>query len=203
MTVHTIQHKMLGFVKSSKSFLIDEDDIVLIDAGPFKGSARAILETLETMGKEPGSIDLCILTHRHRDHTGGLKALKDMCGFEVASHSEEAEPIEKATGVRVDHRLEDGDVVPRCGGIRVIHIPGHTEVNTCLLMGDKLFTGDTVFGRKGGLNPSPSYFNSDPDRAKREIFKLESFEFDAVYLSHGDDIPTGGREKLAELLRNL
>lgn len=129
--------------------------------------------------------------------------MKDMCGFEVASHSEEAEPIEKATGVRGDHRLEDGDVVPRCGGICVIHIPGHTEGNICLLMGDKLFTGDTVFGRKGGLNPPPSYFSSDPDRAKREIFKLESFEFDAVYLSHGDDIPTGGREKLAELLRNL
>ena len=80
--VHAIQHRMLGLVKSSKSFLIDEDDIVLIDAGPSKGSARAVLGTLEAIGKKSGSIDLCILTHRHRDHTGGLKALKDMCGFE-------------------------------------------------------------------------------------------------------------------------
>ncbi len=31
--IHAIQHKMLGLLKGSKSFLIDEDDLVLIDAG--------------------------------------------------------------------------------------------------------------------------------------------------------------------------
>jgi hypothetical protein len=58
-------------------------------------------------------------------------------------------------------------------------------------------------GRLCDSSRHPSYFSSDPERAKRGISKLESFEFDAVYLSHGDDISTGGREKLAELLRNL
>lgn len=203
MKVHAIQHKVFGLAKSSKSFLIEGDDVVLIDTGLSKGSARDVMRKLNDIGREPASIDLCILTHRHRDHVGGLKALKENCGFEVASHSAEAGHIEKSTGVKVDRRLDDGEVTPVCGGIRVIHVPGHTDGNICLLMGDKLFAGDTVFGKGGGLKTPPSRFSSDPEMARRGISKLEAFEFDAIYPSHGDDILTGGKGKLTELLRSL
>jgi glyoxylase-like metal-dependent hydrolase (beta-lactamase superfamily II) len=45
----------------------------------------------------------------------------------------------------VDLKVDDGDVI-RCGQveIRVLHTPGHTEDSTCLLVGDRLFTGDTL-----------------------------------------------------------
>lgn len=199
--IHAIQHKMLGLLKGSKSFLIDEDDLVLIDAGHSGGCARNVLKMVKVLGMDPGAIDLCILTHRHRDHVGGLRALKGICDFEVASHSAEADAIERATGVGVGLRLEDGEVIPRCGGIRVIHIPGHTGGNVCLLMGDALFSGDTFFGGRRGLRPPPTIYSSDPEEALRGITKLVTYEFEAVYLSHGEDIPIGGKERLEELLR--
>lgn len=201
--IHPIQHKVLGLFRVSKSFLVDCGELVLIDAGHSRGCSGNVVRAVRGLGREPREIALCVLTHRHRDHVGGLRAIEELCGFEVASHSAEAEEIEEATGVTVDHRLEDGDVMPMCGGIRVIHVPGHTQGNICLLMDGNLFAGDTLFGGNGGLRPPPSRFSSDPGEALESISKLEAFDFEAVYLSHGEDVLTGGRERLAGLLRNL
>ncbi|MCW3979533.1 MAG: MBL fold metallo-hydrolase, partial [Candidatus Bathyarchaeota archaeon] len=183
-------------VRVSKSFLVDCGELVLIDIGHSRGCSGNVFRALRGLGREPQEIALCVLTHRHRDHVGGLRALKELCGFEVASHATEAEAIEEATGVTVDHKLEDGDVMQRCGGIRVIHVPGHTHGNFCLLMDGSLFAGDTLFGGNGGLRPPPSRFSSDPGEALGGISKLEAFDFEAVYLSHGDDVLSGGKERL-------
>ena len=94
-----------------------------------------MVKATKRLDVEQGAIELCILTHRNRDHIGDLRALKETCSFEVASNRVEAEAIEKATGVSVDHKLEDGEVIPRCGGIRVINMIGHSQGNMCLLMG--------------------------------------------------------------------
>ena len=201
--IHPIQHKMMGLVRVSKSFLVDCEELVLIDTGHSRGCSGNVVRAVRGLGREPQEIVLCVLTHRHRDHVGGLRALKELCGFEVASHAAEAEAIEEATGVTVDHKLEDGDVVQRCGGIRVIHVPGHTRGNICLLMDGNMFAGDTLFGGNGGLRPPPSRFSSDPGEALAGISRLEAFDFEAVYLSHGDDVLTGGKERLGELLRSL
>jgi glyoxylase-like metal-dependent hydrolase (beta-lactamase superfamily II) len=64
----------------------------------------------------------------------------------------------------VDLKVDDGDVI-RCGHVefRVLHTPGHTEDSTCLLVGDRLFTGDTLLiggcGRTDlpGGNPEKQY----------------------------------------------
>ncbi len=132
-----------------------------------------------------------------------MKRLKDACGFNVAAHKLEAGPVEEATGVGVDMLLEDGQVIPLFGGIRVIHVPGHTDGNIALLMGRALFPGDSVFGDKGNLKPPPSRYNSDTDEALRSISTFTSYDFDAIYPSHGIDITTSGKEKLTELLRSL
>jgi glyoxylase-like metal-dependent hydrolase (beta-lactamase superfamily II) len=201
--IHVVQHRLLGLMSVSKSFLIDSSDLVLIDTGLSSGSARNVMSKLRELERAPGDIDLCILTHRHRDHVGGLKRLKDDCGFNVAAHKLEAGPVEEATGVGVDMLLEDGQVIPLCGGIRVIHVPGHTDGNIALLMGRALFPGDSVFGDKGSLKPSPSRYNSNTEEALRNISTLTSYDFDALYPSHGIDITISGKEKLTELLRSL
>jgi glyoxylase-like metal-dependent hydrolase (beta-lactamase superfamily II) len=194
---------MMGLVRVSKSFLVDCEELVLIDTGHSKGCTGNVVRAVRGLRRDPQEIVLCVLTHRHRDHVGGLRALKELCGFEVASHAAEAEAIEEATGVTVDHKLEDGDVMPRCGGIRVIHVPGHTRGNICLLMDGNLFAGDTLFGGNGGLRPPPSRFSFDPGEALGGISRLAAFDFEAIYLSHGDDVLTGGKERLGELLRSL
>lgn len=60
-----------------------------------------------------------------------------------------------------------------------------------------------MFGGRDGLRPPPSHFNSDPKEALRGVAKLDLYEFDAVYVSQGEDLPDGGKERLEELLKML
>jgi glyoxylase-like metal-dependent hydrolase (beta-lactamase superfamily II) len=77
-------------------------------------------------------------THTHADHQSACKILRERHGIKVVMHRAADAPY-------VDKRTEDGDII-QCGriGIKVIHTPGHTQDSTCLLAGDKIFTGDTL-----------------------------------------------------------
>jgi len=77
-------------------------------------------------------------THTHADHNSACKILKDRSGAKVAMHRATEAPY-------VDLRTEEGDIL-RCGqiAIRILHTPGHTEDSTCLLAGERIFTGDTL-----------------------------------------------------------
>jgi len=77
-------------------------------------------------------------THTHADHISACKLLRDRAGSKVVMHRAAEAPY-------VDVRVDDGDVI-RCGEIeiKVLHTPGHTEDSTCLLVGSRLFTGDTL-----------------------------------------------------------
>jgi glyoxylase-like metal-dependent hydrolase (beta-lactamase superfamily II) len=77
-------------------------------------------------------------THTHADHVSACKLLRHRVDAKVVMHRASDAPY-------VDIRVDDGDVI-RCGQleIRILHTPGHTEDSTCLLAGDRLFTGDTL-----------------------------------------------------------
>ncbi len=60
-----------------------------------------------------------------------------------------------------------------------------------------------MFGGRCSLRPPSSHFNSDPEEALRGIAKLDLYGFDAVYLSHEEDLPDGRKERLEELLKRL
>ena len=49
--------------------------------------------------------------------------------------------------VGVDRIVEDGEELPFCGGITVIHTPGHTPGHICLYIGQNktLIAGDALF----------------------------------------------------------
>lgn len=201
--IKAIQHTRFGLLKLSKSFLINGDGLILVDTGYSPGCAGNVLEALNEMGKAPGDIEICIITHSHRDHIGALKVLKEVCGFEVASHSAEAKAIEKATEVRVDRMLEDGGTLPHGGGTRVIHMPGHTAGNISLVVGNTLIAGDTLFRNFGRITPPPSFFSADQGQAVSSVSKLAEYEFDTIMFSHGGVIKTGGKKALLGLLEKL
>lgn len=85
-----------------------------------------------------------INTHDHFDHTGGNLALAAETGAEIAMH--------ESSHSKHDIELHDGDVL-NLGSIpmKIIHTPGHTPDSICILAGDELITGDTLFvGKIGG-----------------------------------------------------
>jgi len=84
------------------------------------------------------SVKYVIDTHHHGDHIAGNKDIKSRFGAKVVAH--------KLAKIVKDIGVVDGDVL-RLGRliIRVIHTPGHSPDSICLLIDNKLLTGDTLF----------------------------------------------------------
>jgi len=83
-------------------------------------------------------IAFLIDTHTHADHFSASREMAERLGVPVAMHS--LSPSAHAT-----MRLDDGDMV-RVGNLRLqaMHTPGHTRDSICLMMADRVFTGDTL-----------------------------------------------------------
>jgi glyoxylase-like metal-dependent hydrolase (beta-lactamase superfamily II) len=77
-------------------------------------------------------------THTHADHLSGSPRLKDLTGARMLMHA--ASPA-----ICVDRGLSDGDTI-ELGKLKidVIATPGHTHDSVCLVLPDRVLTGDTL-----------------------------------------------------------
>lgn len=89
-----------------------------------------------------------INTHHHADHTAGNNNLRSGFHAKIVAH--------RLSRVDKDVSVVDGDVIRVDGvAIRVIHTPGHSSDSICLLAGNKLLTGDTLFIGECGRTDLP------------------------------------------------
>jgi glyoxylase-like metal-dependent hydrolase (beta-lactamase superfamily II) len=79
-----------------------------------------------------------INTHSHGDHTGGNASLKEKTRAKIVAHAKSPRP--KDITVKDQDTLQLGKLT-----VKVIHTPGHTLDGICLLVDNKLITGDTLF----------------------------------------------------------
>ncbi|MGI6582764.1 MAG: MBL fold metallo-hydrolase [bacterium] len=168
---------------------------VLIDTG-FQHTAAQLAETIKHYNP-----DLLVITHFHGDHTGGLPLVKSMLpDIVIAAHKDEVPSL----SFPVERKLENGEeVVP---GLKVIHVPGHTDGNIALLFGEEkaLIAGDCIFGTEAGeLYPPPERFCKDVKMAERNIALLLDYDFDKLLLSHGKPILAKAKEKVAALVKTI
>ncbi|HSK04444.1 MAG TPA: aminotransferase class V-fold PLP-dependent enzyme [Kofleriaceae bacterium] len=79
-----------------------------------------------------------IETHTHADHLSGSPRLRELTGAKMLMHANS--PV-----VCVDRGLTDGDTI-ELGKLRidVIATPGHTHDSICLVLPDRVLTGDTL-----------------------------------------------------------
>ena len=85
-------------------------------------------------------------THDHHDHTNGNEQFAEETGIAPLKFGD----VDPATGSKIEHdaTFPLGDLA-----IRIVHTPGHTPDSICLLIGDALSTGDTLFvGKVGGTD---------------------------------------------------
>lgn len=116
--------------------VIDGDRAAVVDPGE-----AAPVE--EVLAREGVTLAAIWLTHHHADHVGGVAALAaSRPGLEVVAGERDADKIAGVT-----HRLADGEEAT-LGGLRAraIHNPGHTLGAISFVVGDAVFTGDTMFG---------------------------------------------------------
>jgi glyoxylase-like metal-dependent hydrolase (beta-lactamase superfamily II)/rhodanese-related sulfurtransferase len=130
-------------------------------------------------------------THLHADHVTGLGALRDRTHC-VTIMGEQS----KADVVAM--RVADGDKVTIEGlALDAIYTPGHTDDSYSFLLGDRVFTGDTLLIRGTGRTD----FQNGSARAQYDsIFNrlLKLPEETLVYPAHdykGDTVSTIGEEK--------
>jgi glyoxylase-like metal-dependent hydrolase (beta-lactamase superfamily II) len=85
-----------------------------------------------------------ILTHTHFDHTNGVGTLIQKTGAKIYVHANEAKYLKEFQKNLVEtkegFKLKLGDTE-----MTFLHTPGHTEGAQCVLVGNKLVTGDTLF----------------------------------------------------------
>jgi glyoxylase-like metal-dependent hydrolase (beta-lactamase superfamily II) len=103
--------------------------------------------------------------------------------------------------VTVDRDLVDGEELPFCGGIRIIHTPGHTPGHICLYhsAGRTLIAGDSLFVDDGKLVAAPSFINADTPAALLSLKKLTRCDVASVIAYHGGLFQKDPNARIAEI----
>lgn len=154
---------------------------MIVDA---PGKAPDIIRRLE--GTSP---QLIVITHGHMDHLESLEVLRTRLNIPVAMHPLDAEPLSLA----IERNLADGDIIT-IGKVevKVLHTPGHTMGSVCLLTGNYLLSGDTLFPGGPGSTRTPERFKELVNTLKTKLFVLP--DNIRVFPGHGE--PTiMGKEK--------
>ncbi len=106
-------------------------------------------------------IAVLIDTHTHADHFSASREMAEQLGVPVAMNRLSPSPYATI-------RLDDGDMV-KVGNLRLqaLHTPGHTRDSLCLVMSDRVFTGDTLLIGGTGRSDLPT---GDPDQLYDSLF---------------------------------
>jgi glyoxylase-like metal-dependent hydrolase (beta-lactamase superfamily II) len=214
------------------SFALVQDDgsVTLVDTGLTWAPAR-IVAGLAAIGKHPRDVTRILLTHVHPDHAGGAAEMSRRTGAPVLVHGDDHEwarsgeirgssdvstrlgrLLARAGASRIEPfepgpALQDGDVLPVSGGLRVVHTPGHSPGHVSLLVEPTatLITGDALFNFRflRGARISPSFLCSDFAMTKRTAHRLGELEYDVAAFTHGPEIRDRARETVRRLLADL
>jgi glyoxylase-like metal-dependent hydrolase (beta-lactamase superfamily II) len=209
-------------------YLLVGDGLTIVDTG-FWGRAGRVLRGVERLGYSPSAIGCIVITHHHADHTGSLAALKAFTGAEVVAHPADVPYIDGSrpqpgparprwlgravaplhrlwatAPAAVDTTVDEGDELTDAGGIKVLHLPGHTPGSICLLLQQEgvIIVGDVLVHRFGLRLPT-RFFTVDIPQEIESVRKLVSLDFDIVCFGHGRPITKNARSAVARYADRL
>ena len=125
----------LGDVGRNFAYIIGDEatrDAAVIDPGY---NVEKILQQIQQLDV---NVKYIVNTHSHGDHTSGNAKLKEKTHARIVAHTKSPRP--KDIAVKDQDTLQLGKLT-----VTVIHTPGHTPDGICLLVDNKLVTGDTLF----------------------------------------------------------
>lgn len=204
--------------------LRDEDgQVALVDMG-VKSSGAKVMAALASIGSGPSDVTRLMLTHAHSDHAGGAAHVARETGRGFAIHeadapfasSGKAPPRDPATrlgrlanrlggggfdAVAVEETFTDGQVLPICGGVEVIHTPGHSPGHASLFLRESgvLITGDAIFNVRGLRWPVKA-FCSDFRMTTVTAHRLAEREYSVAAFTHGPHLSDQPREHIRRFL---
>lgn len=152
----------------------------------------AYLDALVEKGNRRGGIRRILITHGHRDHTGGATALKERVNVPVYAFSCKGVPV-------ADEEIGDGATFAAGGDtLRAIHTPGHRFDHLCFLLEGQgtLFAGDMVAGVGTVVIIPPE---GDMQEYVDSLKRLQSIAVREIVPAHGPTI-SDPEAKLAEYI---
>lgn len=173
----------------------DKEIAILIDTG-FPGQIEDLRLAIEQTGVSLDQLKVIILTHQD--------VLPDMLqkpnhSITVYAHELDKPYIQGELPLLKDSHLQnppkgkvsdilvDGQELPFCGGIHVIHTPGHTagHISLYLKQSKTLIAGDSMYSVNGQLQGIHTPTTPDIDSARRSLRKYLNFDIASVVCYHG------------------
>ncbi len=142
------QSDMLGGPQQCAAILIDP-------------ALRQLDRYVGLLAREGLRLRYVVDTHTHADHFSAARQISEDLGVPAVMHLASVAPY-------ADMRLDDGDMLI-VGGLRIraMHTPGHTSDSMCLVLDDRVFTGDTLLIGGTGRTDLPT---GDPDALYDSLF---------------------------------
>jgi glyoxylase-like metal-dependent hydrolase (beta-lactamase superfamily II) len=191
-----------GVYQANCYIVYDEEtnDGFIIDPG---GDAEDILGHIKEKGINARFI---ILTHGHFDHTGAVNSIKYELCIPVYINEYDNDLITgqvsmfsglspDADNISADKFIKDGEVL-EAGKLKIsiLDTPGHTRGGITIMIGDVVFTGDTLFLGSVGRTDLPGGSHEvliESIKSKLLVLPDET----VVYPGHGPSTSIGREKK--------
>lgn len=209
--------------KGANVYLIVEDTLTLVDAG-LPGNGPAIARCIARLGRRFDELKRTVLTHGHFDHSGSAAQLRALTGARVLAHAAEVEGGTLVPGlngaggrllhligglmhvhqVQVDQPLQDGDIIPVLGGLKVLHMPGHTPGSICLFSEKRgvLFAGDVIINNGDRLSRPLPRSRRGRRLAEQSLERLSPLGIQLCCFGHGRPMGDGVGARVAQFAHN-
>jgi glyoxylase-like metal-dependent hydrolase (beta-lactamase superfamily II) len=221
--VYQISHRIVN------SFVIDGDEgVTLVDTG-LPRLHETIVRALPQIGRSVTDIASIVLTHSHRDHTGGAARLKAASGASVyasavdsaAIRGDVAIPTPPITeqlqflkplfnmlpvseNVDVEHTVGEGGTTDLPADLRVIDTPGHTPGHVSYLLereGGLLIVGDAAVAKRGEIKLG--WLNRGQPACDASIRHIAEYDFDVACFGHASPLRPAASDAFRILAESL
>ncbi|MDA1878556.1 MBL fold metallo-hydrolase [Bacillus cereus group sp. BY10-2LC] len=180
--------------------LWDDEMAVLIDTG-FPGQFEDIQVEMERVGVSVDKLKVVILTHQDIDHIGSLPNVLENGVSDIKVYAHELDkpyiegdlPLLKDVHVenppkgKVSDTVIDGQELPYCGGILILHTPGHTpgHISLYLKRSKILVAGDSMYSVNGVLGGVHAPTTLNIMEARQSLKKYLNLDIESVVCYHG------------------
>ena len=172
------------------------DRCLIIDPGY---EANAIKTRLRQRELTPDAI---LLPHGHIDHVGAVRerAMDFDCRVFLCPEDLSMPPMMTAGPLFYTDTYGEGDCLTLAGlPFRVFHTPGHTPGSVCLLLGDQMFSGDTLFEGSCGRMDLPG---GDQLQMHQSLNRLVSLQADYhIHPGHGGSTTLAAEKRYNPYMR--
>lgn len=199
-----------GPVQANNYLVVDEvsKEALLIDCSDY------VPQIIDYVKENGLNVKYILLTHGHFDHVLGINRMNEVLGANVYVHEGDKEqvvntravmtmfglPTEGVENPKITGTLSDaGELTLGTQVIKVIETPGHTPGGVCYLIGNCLFSGDTIFhGTIGRTDLPGGSFQQIKHSVKDVLFALD--EYIKVYPGHGEPTSIGYEKKFNDIV---